>query len=212
MKIAIIGASGMAGSALYQEATKRGHEVTGFARNIAHARTVLGENANIVQRDGFTLTRVQLQNFDVVIDAISAPANKAYLHIDLAAHLIHELRNTTKPYLAFITGAGSLISDGHPFVQDLAKAPGSENFISIPRSQAAELEFLRHVDNVRWTAVSPAASFVAGPATDFVLGQDDLLRNANGDSVLNSGTMAVALLNEVEQPEHEYTRFTLRNK
>lgn len=212
MKIAIIGASGNAGSAIYQEAVRRGHTVTGFARNLEHAQEVLGSDAHIITKDGFALTKADLQQFDAVVDAISAPPALGYLHIDLAAHLIHELRGTQTPYMAFITGAGSLQNNGHPFVDDIAKAPNADQFINIPRSQAIELEFLRHVDNVRWTAVSPAATFQHGPATDFVLGHDELLKDEDGQSVLNSGTLAIALLDELENPAHEYARFTLRNK
>lgn len=212
MKIAIIGASGNAGSAIYQEAVRRGHDVTGFARNVQRAQEVLGAQAKIEARDGFALRREELTQFDAVVDAISAPPAKAYLHVDLAAHLIHQLRESTAPYMAFITGAGSLQHNGHAFVQDIAKAPNAEHFINIPRSQAAELEFLHHVDNVRWTAISPSATFQHGPATEFVLGHDELLTDAAGQSVLNSGTLAVALLNELEQPQNEMRRFTARNK
>ncbi len=97
MKIAIIGASGNAGSAIYQEAVRRGHDVTGFARNVQRAQAVLGAQAKIEARDGFALRREELTQFDAVVDAISAPPAKAYLHVDLAAHLIHELRESTAP-------------------------------------------------------------------------------------------------------------------
>jgi len=43
MKIGIIGATGNAGSAIYQEAVQRGHEVTAIVRNEAKAKEQLGE-------------------------------------------------------------------------------------------------------------------------------------------------------------------------
>ena len=108
MKIAIIGATGHAGSAIFKEALKRGHEVTGYVRHPDKSVGILPPDADLIQQDAFTLTREQLTGYDAVIDAFATTVEQAYLHIDLADHLIHELRNTDKPRVIFILGAGSL--------------------------------------------------------------------------------------------------------
>ncbi|MFV0413535.1 MAG: NAD(P)-dependent oxidoreductase, partial [Oscillospiraceae bacterium] len=59
--------------------------------------------------------------------------------------------------------------------------------------------------------VSPSAEFVAGDATTPVVGKDHLLVSSNGQSVVTSGTMAVAILNEIEKPQFIRTRFTVCN-
>ncbi|WDF83429.1 NAD(P)H-binding protein [Lacticaseibacillus pabuli] len=212
MKILIIGASGHAGRAIFKEATRRGHKVTGLVRNEARAHQVLGKDAKLIIDDAFNTKRVDLGRFDVVIDAFSTDPLQAYLHVDLCAHLIHELRESRGPRVIFITGAGSLL-DKHdqPFVDTLAKLPTAASFIATPHAQAFELEFLRHVDNVNWTAFSPSATFQEGPATDYVAGGDHLLANDAGESVLDSGNLALAILDELENPQHSMKRFTARN-
>ncbi len=209
-RIGIIGATGMAGSALYKEAIERGHEVTALARNGAKTRQLLGPDASITEKDAFALSREDLAGFDVVVDAFATTPDKAYLHIDLAAKLIALLRETTSPRLVFITGAGSLMTGGddHLLVEDMQRNPNMGAFISIPESQLKELEFLRGVDNVNWVSVSPGMTFQAGPKKTSLLGKDTLLQNTRGESLTSSGTMAVAILDEIEGPKHSQERFT----
>lgn len=215
MKITVIGATGMAGSAVVAEALKRGHTVTALARS-AEKLATLPANANLTTRtqDAFTLTAADLADSDAVIDAFAAAPAQAYLHVDLAAHLVHLLRETTTPRVGFILGAGSLHTgdDRHLFVHDLEQDPHAASFISVPQNQLTELTFLRAVTNVNWFGVSPAADFHAGAATPALLGDDDLLFNAQHQSGTSAGTMAGALLDELEAPKHHQTRFTVADQ
>ncbi|MFC6207111.1 NAD(P)-dependent oxidoreductase [Levilactobacillus tongjiangensis] len=215
MKITIIGATGMAGSALVAEALKRGHQVTALARS-TEKLAALPTSPNLTTRavDAFAVTAADLQTADVVIDAFATAPAQAYLHVDLAAHLVHVLRETTTPRLVFILGAGSLHTgdDRHLFVNDIAKDPHAASFISVPQNQLKELNFLREVEDVNWVGVSPAANFHPGEATAALLGEDDLLFNAQQESGTSAGTMAVAILNEVEDPQHHNSRFTVADK
>lgn len=218
MKIAVIGATGMAGSALVQEALNRGHEVTAISRTQAKlaqlAKDSQNVNLKIVAQDAFALMQADLMQYDVVIDAFACAPDQAYLHVDLATHLIAETRQLTKPRLVFILGAGSLLtgSDQHLFVRDMEKDPANQAFISVPQNQLSELQFLRTVDNVDWVGISPGVNFVAGAATELQLGQDELLFNQQEVSQTTAGTMAVAALDEIEQPQHQQERFTVINR
>ena len=62
MKIAIIGATGMAGSALVAESLKRGHSVTALARS-AEKLAKLPANPNLTTKvqDAFALTPAESQ-------------------------------------------------------------------------------------------------------------------------------------------------------
>lgn len=215
MKILIIGATGMAGSAAVATALDRGHQVTALARS-AEKLAALPHNDRLttVTQDAFALTRADLTAYDAVIDAFATAPAQAYRHVDLATHLVSELRATATPRLLFILGAGSLHTgdDHHLFVNDIARDPQAASFLSIPQNQLKELTFLRDVDNVNWVGVSPAANFHPGPAVPALLGTDDLLVNAQGDSGTSAGTMAVALLDELEHPQHHQTRFTVADK
>ena len=210
MKIAVIGATGMAGSAIYKEAVTRGHDVTAIVRHANRASEMLGSGARVLQKDAFTLTKEDLTAFDVVVNAFSAPPEKAYLHVDLSAKLVAALRETTRPRLFFILGAGSLLDENNkPFVETIRNLPGAEAWVSIPENQAKQLAFLQMVDNVNWVGVSPSADFHAGEATTPVVGKDHLLTAADGKSHTTSGTMAKAVLNEIETPSVFNARFTV---
>lgn len=210
MKIGIIGASGMAGSAAFREAVARGHEATAIVRHPDRAAEVLGAAASVLVRDAFALTAEDLAAFDVVVNAFATSPDQAHQHVGLARLLV-EHAGKDRPRLAFILGAGSLATgdDRHLFVEDLRKIPDAQAWIAVPEQQLKELEFLRTVDSVDWVGISPQAQFVAGDATEPMLGGDDLLVASDGQSHTTSGTMAVALLNEIEHPAHRQMRFAV---
>ena len=215
MKITIIGATGMAGSALVTEALRRGHTVTALARS-ADKLAKLPTHPQLTTRvqDAFALTTDELDTADVVIDAFATAPSLAFQHVDLAASLVAKLRATTTPRLVFILGAGSLHTgdDHHLFVNDIAKDPNAASFLSVPQNQLKELNFLRDVDNVNWVGVSPAANFHPGEATPYLMGTDELLVNEAKASGTSAGTMVVAILDELEHPQHHQTRFTVADK
>lgn len=213
MRLAIIGATGMAGTALYKEGVSRGHEVTAIVRNKDKAVSLLGRDVKIVEKDVFDLSRSDIDGFDVVVNAFSTSPDKAYLHLDLAAKLIALFRETECPRLFFILGAGSLLDqEGNLFLDTIKTAPNADSWISIPIEAYKTLHFLQSIENVNWVGVSPSAEFVPGEATVPVLGKDHLLSSANGKSIVTSGTMAVAILDEIEKPQFIRTRFTVCNQ
>ncbi len=210
-KIGIIGATGTAGAAIFKEATARGHEVTAIVRNSEKAKALFGEKILILEKDAFALFTEDLQGFDVVVNAFAPTPDKAYLHVDFAGHLVHFFRETETPRFFFILGAGSLKTgnDHHLLVEDLEKLPDSQSWIATPQNQLTELHLLEGVTNVNWVGVSPSQTFQAGPATKFMLGKDHLLINEKNKSVTSSGTIAVAILDEIEQPTFHQERFTV---
>ena len=213
MKLAIIGATGMAGTALYKESVSRGHDVTAIVRNRDKAVSLLGSGVRVIEKDVFDLSKSDMDSFDVIINAFATVPNKAYLHLDLAAKLIALFRETESPRLFFILGAGSLLDkEGKKFLDTLKTVPDAASWISIPIEASKTLDYLRSIENVNWVGVSPSAEFVAGDATVPVLGKDHLLSSAGGESIVTSGTMAVAILDEIENPQFIRTRFTVCNQ
>jgi hypothetical protein len=114
----------------------------------------------------------------------------------------------------FILGAGSLTTgeNHHLLVEDLRRSPGAQAWIATPEHQLKEFRFLQGVDNVNWVAASPSQTFSPGAATGFVLGGDELLVGPDGASHVSTGTVAVALLDEIEHPTHSRERFTVRDE
>ena len=97
-------------------------------------------------------------------------------------------------------------------VNDARKTPGAEEWISIPEQQLAELNFLKTTTTLNWTGISPANQYVDGPASDTILyGDDDLLFNDSGESIVTTGTMAQVIVKEILHPTHQRSRMTVAN-
>ena len=76
MKVGIIGASGMAGSAIYKLASEnKDLEVTGIVRDKEKAERVLGKDAHLLIGDVLTMDDSLLENFDVIVDAFGTLLN-----------------------------------------------------------------------------------------------------------------------------------------
>ncbi|EEJ71917.1 NAD(P)-dependent oxidoreductase [Lactobacillus ultunensis] len=213
-KVGIIGASGMAGRAVYKLVTNNSQlEPTGIIRNEDKARKVLGNNANLLIGDALAMDNEELTRFDVLVDALGTTSAQADQQIELAKKLI-EVARQSKARVIFILGAGSLKTgeDHHLFVKDLEKLPNAESWVNTPRQQLKELQFLKTINDVDWLGISPSANFTAGPATNYILGKDELLKNKAGESKTNSGTMAEVIVSEIVEPVHHKQRITVANE
>lgn len=215
-KVGIIGATGMAGSATFKAAQNAGLDVTAIVRNADKAKQNLGSDIQILETDAFNLTKSDLEQFDVVVDAFETAPEQAYLHTDLAAHLVAVLRETDSPRLIFILGAGSsFVGNGeqrHYAYDDIKADPNNAAWQSIPENQLYELNFLKDVKNVNWTGISPGQLFVPGElATKILYGKDDMLFDEQGRSQTTSETMAKAIIDEIITPAHKQERFIVTN-
>ena len=212
MKVGIIGASGMAGSAIYKLASEnKDLEVTGIVRDKEKAERVLGKDAHLLIGDVLTMDDSLLENFDVIVDAFGTTPEKAKDQVKLATKLCGLAKNKDIRVI-FILGAGSLRTgiDNHLVVEDIKKLTGSENWINTPQEQLNELNYLKQVEDVDWLGISPALTFEAGPeGAGYMLGNNTLLFNNNNESKVTSGTMARLIVNEIVHPKHHKERITL---
>lgn len=217
MKLFIIGSTGMAGQALVKEAVKKGYEVTCNARDEKQLVSIQNQypSIRIFCKDAFELTKEDLSEQDVIIDAFATAPKNAFLHVDLATKLISLLRNS-KIRIGFILGAGSLLvgkgKNQHTAFEDILKDPSSESWRSVPENQLYELDFLKNVTNVDWFGVSPGLKFIAGgKSNDTLIGKDHLLFNQEGISETTSDIMAYTIISELEDKKHIRERFTVIN-
>jgi uncharacterized protein len=64
--------------------------------------------------------------------------------------------------------------------------------------------------SINWTYFSPARFFEPGERTGkFRLGKDDLITDAKGNSRISFEDYAIALVDELENPQHQRRRFTI---
>jgi putative NADH-flavin reductase len=201
MKIAVIGASGNAGSRITAELARRGHAVTAIAR---HPDKIAG-GANVTPTRGDVLDQAGLAGLMAGHDA--AISSVHFLDSD-PVKLIGAAKESKVGRYLVVGGAGSL--EVAPGVR-LVTTPGFPvAYKAEAEKGAAFLDLLRAEKELNWTFLSPSALFVAGERTGkFRLGTDQLLTAADGKSSISFEDFAVALADEIERPAHIRQRFTV---
>lgn len=207
MKIAVIGAGGKAGSEIVKEALHRGHEVTAIVRSAAK---VTDSRAAVLEKDVFDLSAGDLKGFDAVVNAFGAPFGEEHLHVDAGNVLINALKDAPGTRLIVVGGAGSLFVDEAKTTK-VVETPGFPDFVKpTALNQGKNLEILQGTEGLKWTFVSPSANFAVGARTgSYVKGKDHLLVNSKGESYVSYADYAIAIVDEIEQPQHVGERFTV---
>lgn len=201
MKIAVIGASGNAGSRIVREIAGRGHAVTAIVRHPEKLTPQAGVTA--ARGDLFDQSAMAqvLAGHDAAISAVHFLASDP-------AKLIGAVRESGVERYLVVGGAGSL--EVAPGVR-LVTTPGFPvAYKAEAEKGGAFLDLLRQEKELNWTFLSPSALFVAGERTGkFRLGTDQLLTAADGKSWISFEDFAVALADEIERPAHARQRFTV---
>ncbi|WP_310832806.1 NAD(P)-dependent oxidoreductase [Paenibacillus pedocola] len=207
MKIAVIGASGKAGSEIVKEALSRGHEVTAIVRDAAKAAE---SGAAVLEKDVLALTAEDLKGFEAVVNAFGAPFGQEHLHVEAGNVLIGALKDNPDTRLIVVGGAGSLFVDEAKTIK-VVETPGFPDFVKpTALNQGKNLEILQGTEGLNWTFVSPSANFAVGTRTgSYTKGKDNLLVNSKGESYVSYADYAIAIVDEIEQPQHMRERFTV---
>jgi len=199
--IAIIGATGRAGSQLLEEALRRGHSVTAIARDTSK----IGQRAGVVSKNVDVLDGNALQAAVTGNDVVISAAHFATIP---AAAVVAPVKKAGVKRLLVVGGAGSLL------LPDGTRVIDSEGFPAEYKAEASAgalfLENLRKEQELDWTFLSPSAEFVEGERTGtFRVGKDDLLVSGAGRSWITFADYAIAMLDEVDVPKHSRQRFTV---
>ena len=201
MKIAVIGASGNAGSRITAELAGRGHAVTAIARHpdkIAAVANVTAVKGDVLDQAG--LARL-LAGHDAAISSVHFSASDP-------VKLIGAARESKVGRYLVVGGAGSL--EVAPGVRLVTTAGFPLAYKAEAEQGGAFLDVLRQEKELNWTFLSPSALFTAGERTGkFRLGTDQLLTASDGKSWISFEDFAVALADEIERPAHIRRRFTV---
>ena len=205
MNILVIGANGKAGHRIVEKALKAGHQVTGLVR-----REGAIEGIPTIVKDALQLTKQELTQFDVVVNATSAFTPDTYhLPADLTLLLVKALANTNTRLIA-IGGAGSLYVDEDHTVQlnDTPEFP--KEFLARSKTHGKSDDILRKFSNVDWTMFTPPPILdVEGPkSNDYVLGNENVILNKEGKPYLSYATFAQILVDEINNHKFGRQRFT----
>ncbi|RKN85916.1 NAD(P)-dependent oxidoreductase [Paenibacillus ginsengarvi] len=208
MNIAVIGASGKAGAFIVKEAKDRGHNVTAIVRD---ASKVSGMNVAAIERSVFELKAEDLRSFDAVVNAFGAAPGQEHQHVEAGRALIEALKGAPGTRLIVVGGAGSLFVDEAKTTRLLDTPQFPQEYYATASNQGKNLEELRGSSGIEWTFLSPSAFFnPEGKRTGaYRSGQDHLLVNSKGDSYVSYADYAIAVIDEIENPQHKNERFTV---
>jgi|SRR5580658_7189534 putative NADH-flavin reductase len=206
MKVVLYGASGMIGSRVLEELLSRGHQVTAVVRNpakitAAGVRVLKGDVT-----DAASVTQTA-KGADAAISAYAPPKGEEPTISAALLALLDGLGEAGVRRLIVVGGAGSLeVAPGVAVVD----APGfPEAYRDIAMAHRDLLPILRE-SNLDWTYLSPAGLIEPGERTGkFRLGTTTLLMDENGQSRISAEDYAVALVGELENPQHIRKQFTL---
>lgn len=209
-RIAVIGGTGYAGGHIVAEAVNRGHTVVSVARSVPTDRV---EGATYIEGTLLDVPSLvaELEGVDVVVAAVPARGDMEGQVRTNVAELVAELPGEVR--VGVIGGAGgSLI------------APGGERLVDQPsfteeyKPEALEaigiLEDLQQGPASRdWFYVHPAGGFGfwnPGERTgSYRDGGDVLVTDEQGESYISGADLAVAVVDEIEEPRHSRERFTV---
>ena len=210
--ITVLGGTGYAGAAIAGEAAARGHTVVAVSRSAPESPdSAVGFVSGDARDSGFltdlvSKTEVVILTLSPRGDMLGKVKETAEKLIPLAAE--HHVR------LGVIGGAGSLrVAPNGPRLIE------TEAFPEGAKPEAYELTDvwgqLKRADNgLDWFYLSPAAGFGSynpGERTGSYRTDDSgvLLTDENGNSDLSAQDLAIAVIDELDQPRYRRTRFAV---
>ncbi|WP_420098331.1 NAD(P)-dependent oxidoreductase [Corynebacterium sp.] len=204
-KITVYGSTGMVGSDITREAVSRGHQVTGVSRSSAPDNRVDGASYVTGTLQDTADVSAKAADADILVLSVPGPRDGSSVQpvIDAHAALIPALADQDVRVFV-VGGAGATLTEDGTMLVDAPDFP--EAYAAEARSFAEILDLYRAApDALDWTMLAPAPEIGPGtPAESYVLGED----HPAGGSV-TTGTFARAVLDELENPAHRRTRFTV---
>jgi putative NADH-flavin reductase len=209
-RITVLGGTGYGGEAVVREASRRGHAVTSYSRR-PPAEPVAGvEYVTASLLDPEVLAQ-SVRDADVVFEALS-PRGDMQGKVEGIVDDLIRLADESGVRLGVLGGASSmLVSEGGPRLFDVGETAPE----ILPEVQTG-LDVLKTLQTkapvtLDWFYVSPAAQFgawVDAPVTGaYRLSDDVLLTDENGVSQVSGADLALAVLDEIEQPRYRRRRF-----
>ncbi|HEV7186633.1 MAG TPA: NAD(P)H-binding protein [Blastococcus sp.] len=208
-RISVLGGTGYGGGAVVREAARRGHSVTSYSRRPPEQPVdgVTYVTGSLLDAD---LLAQSVRDAEVVFEALS-PRGDMQGRVEGIVDELIRLAGEGGLRLGVLGGASSvLVSEGGPRLFDTAETAPEV----LPEVQTGldVLETLRQApDTLDWFYVSPAASFgawVDAPETGaYRRSGDVLLSDENGVSQISGADLALAVVDEIEQPRYRRRRF-----
>jgi len=208
VKVALYGATGKSGSRILKELVSRGHQVIAIVRNPAKLSQP-APGVLITQDDLSDSKKIAaaVDGAEAVISAYAPPQDDVDAIVGVTQRQVEALNHGSKVRLIVVGGAGGLnVAPGVTLI-DSGYLP--EPVLPIAKAHSKALNVLR-ASTIDWTYLAPAAYFEPGQRTGkFRLGTDELIANQQQESRISMEDYAIALVDELEKPQHRRQRFSI---
>lgn len=212
MKVALIGATGFVGKAVLNELLHKGHQVTAIVRHPEslkpqHGLTIINGDAT----DVLMLTGA-LKGQEAVISTFNAGWANPNLYLDFlnGSKAIQEgVKKSGVKRLLVVGGAGSLFINGKQLV-DTPEFPAE--YKAGATAARDYLNELKKEPELDWVFLSPAIEMHPGTSGvrkgTYRTGTENPVFNEDGRSIISVEDIALAIVDEIEQPKFSRQRFT----
>jgi putative NADH-flavin reductase len=214
MKIALIGATGFVGTAILKEALGRGHSLTAIARSfdkISSDPKVTLFKADVMNEDEVTKA---VKDHDVVISAYNAGWANPDMYPDFikgSKSIEAGVKKSGVKRLIVVGGGGSLYAASGVQIVDTPQFPAE--WKAGATAARDYLNILKKEKDLEWTFLSPALEMHHGTSGvrkgTYRSGLENPVFDESGRSVISVEDIAVAIIDEAENPKHIRERFTV---
>ena len=211
MKVALIGATGFVGSAVLKELLARGHEVLALARDPAKLLPQAGLSVRQADAQDAAQVAAALAGADAVVSAYNPGWGRPQIHDEFLAGsmaIIEGVKKAGLSRLLVVGGAGSLYAAPGVQLVDTPQFPAEWKQGALAAREL--LNRIRVEDHLDWTFLSPAVFLEPGERRgSYRSSLDTPVMGADGPAHVSTADLAVAIVDELERPQHIRRRFTV---
>ena len=203
MRITVLGATGMAGTAVVNEALSRDHEVMAVSRQRGHRAGARLTSCLLDVTDVEGVAGL-LRDSDAAVVALRPPAGHESDLARLTTAVLQAASRNRTPLL-IIRGAAALSSPTDPStlaIDDPTIVPPA--WRDVARASLDQFRACQAHSYKGWVYLSPPAIFGPGEVTgSYRRGTATLLQDAHGESRISPEDLALAVVDELEHPGGE---------
>jgi putative NADH-flavin reductase len=206
MNVLLLGASGRIGQRVAAELLDRGHTVTGVSRS----GTVDGvDDGDFVAVTGDAADPDQVARLAAGHDAVASalgPGEEESPEVlpELMDAVIEGLRRASVDRFVWTGGAGGLYAGPDTRLVETEAFPDEWEGLALAAIDAYDV--LAEVEDLQWTYLAPAALIEPGERTgEYRTAEGELVADEDGDNYISMEDFAVALVDELEDPQGVHT-------
>ena len=209
MTIIVFGATGMVGKQLVQQALFKGYQVKAFGRNVYTTDYLNNENLQLVQGALFDAGEVHnaVKGCDAVLSALGGgfDGNDKTRSLGMK-NIITQMQKAGIKRIVGVGGMGVLNADEATLLIDKDDYP--PEYIPVGKEHQKAYELLKE-SGLDWTFVCPPNIIDASPTGAYITAMD--YTPAPNKYKINSGDLAMFILNELERNEYVKHRVGISN-